>query len=258
MKPSISQLIDEYSIHLESKKTHSVNEHYFTLERNNAEALHKLTYKDYSQEAFSKVISAIELNGITNFNMTTFWGKIVEGLDMEHVNNQDMLVHELTLHYEHASNAKNTLDTYTKSFNCNSVGCIAGFAMAVAMDWVQPKWLSEDSRNYMNLFEHVACNYLNIPLGVGRRVFYGDGGSIWGFLKFHEPETYGNIKWSEVDDFDIFDNDYDYDWQEESVDLSSIDYKTAVDALRRIVNGEITLDSKNDFTPKYSKIKINK
>lgn len=261
MKPNIPEFIEAYSRYYGYKKTESsdsdlLDDAYdalYKMEIENRRALHQLTQADYDQEAFNKVISSIELNGIVSFNMTTFWGKISEGITRNYVNREDMLVHELTLHYEESSLGKDSLDKFTNAFNCNSVGCIAGFAMAVAMDWNQPKWLTEDSRNYMNAFENIACNYLNIPHDVGRRIFYGDEASVWGFVRYYEPETYGSINWVNTDECDININDYDDQWLDESVDLASIDYKTAIDVLRRIANGEIIFKRENDFIPQYSK-----
>jgi hypothetical protein len=218
-------------------------------EQKNRINLSKMTHKDYNQESFKKLIASIELNGLTNFNMTTFWGKILEGIERSKYNNWEMPIHSLTLHYEESSKAANSLDNYTQAFNCNSVGCIAGFAMAIALNWKQPEWLTSDSRNYMSSFENIACNYLNIPIEVGRKIFYGDKASVWAFVKYHEKSDYKSLEWAEIND----NCDYDeFDWTEENIDLASIDYKTAVDILRRIAVGEIIFPESNEYIPQYN------
>jgi hypothetical protein len=219
------------------------------IEQKNRILLSKMTHKDYNQESFKQLIASIELNGLTNFNMTTFWGKILEGIERGPYNNWEMPIHSLLLHYEESSKGANSLDNYTQAFNCNSVGCIAGFAMALALNWKQPEWLTNDSRNYLNSFENIACNYLNIPIEVGKKIFYGDKASVWAFVKYHERLNYKSLQWAEIND----NCDYDeFDWTEEVIELESIDYKTAVDVLRRIANGEIIFPASNRYTPQYN------
>lgn len=207
----------------------------------------------YNQGAFDKVISSIELNGITNFNMTTFWGKISAALDRNYNNTPETPINKLIMHYEECAVGANALDKFTNSFNCDSVGCIAGFAMAEAVKWIQPEWITEDSRNYLDAFEGIACAYLNIPFEVGERIFYGGSGCVWSFVKFFEPENYGSIEWEDVEELDRYNCDDQDDWQSESIELSTISYKVATDVLRRIANGEIIIDHRNGFSPRYPK-----
>lgn len=215
-------------------------------------SLYSVKQPMYNQGAFDSVIKSIELNGITSFNMTTFWGKISAAFERNFNNTEDMPIHKLTMHYEECSAGKNALDSFTNKFNCDSVGCIAGFAMAEAVNWKQPEWLTEDSRNYMDAFESIACAFLHIPFEVGSKIFYGEEASVWAFVRYHEPENYGSLEWSNTDDFDIHDNYYENDWTCEGIALESISYKEAADVLRRIANGEILIDSSNDFIPRYS------
>ncbi len=241
-KPHLSELIETFS--QQGTDTALIDR--------NARILRASTVNDYDQNNFKKVISSIELNGLTHFNMTTFWGKITPSLE-EMLTENSMAVHELQLHYSSSSNPANSLDQFTSAFNCDSVGCIAGFAMAEAMNWQQPKWMVEDSRNYMMAFEHIACNFLNIPLEVGRRIFYGDSGSVWAFVRFYENRQYSDIQWENaLDDLCEEECDYDEQWENENIVLSSIDYKVAVDVLQRIVQGEIIFSKNNDFLPEYS------
>lgn len=262
MRPSTQDVIKAYEDFYSLPTTHSderdeAYDRLNNIEMRIREALYHVKQKDYNQESFARLISSIELNGITSFNMTTFWGKISAAIERNSNNQEDTPVNELVMYYEESSFGGDSLDIYTNAFNCDSVGCIAGFAMAEAMNWVQPKWINEDSRNYLSAFEIVACSYLNIPVPAGTKLFYGEAGCIWSFLRFYEPENYGDLRWEESRDIDVFDYDYDDQWKDEGVQLESISYKAAADALRRLANGEIVINSDNDFTPRYSK-KFNK
>lgn len=258
MRPTTQDIInayDEYhsSATINAEKRDSSYKKLYEIETEINAALYPVKQKDYNQEAFSKVISSIELNGIASFNMTTFWGKISAAINRNYYNREDTPVNELLMHYEESSYGGDSLDIYTNSFNCDSVGCIAGFAMAEAMNWVQPKWINQDSRNYLTAFENVACSYLNIPVPVGTKLFYGESGCIWSFVRFHEPENYSSLKWEDSeDDLDVYNCDYKDQWVYEGIQLESINYKSAADVLRRIASGEILIDSTNNFTPRYS------
>lgn len=208
-------------------------------------------YEDYNIENFNKLIQAIEFDGLSHFNMTTFIARIDDFGINEYGNDDTTPINHLKLNYSSTS-SNNAFDITTKSFNCDSVGCIAGFATAKALDWKQPEWMQRDSREYLNFFEHVACNYLNIPLEVGKRIFYGDEGSVWSYLRFFEPENYGAIRWeNETQNLDHSNCDYDEQWEEADVDLSTIDYKAAVDVLNRIASGEIRFDDRKEHLPYY-------
>lgn len=197
--------------------------------------LSQSTYKDYNAPAFKELIKTIEANGLANFNMATFWG---------HFNENNMVyydyVHEisrssLTNHVD--PNLNKVLDERTSSFNCTSVGCIAGFATAVAMDWTTPKWIEGDSREYHHQFEVISCSYLNIPIWVGKRIFYGDEESAWAFAKKHSHllgDAYSHLKLEEGSE-----DDFEDDWGNYMIDLNSISYKDAVNLLSDIIEGRI-------------------
>lgn len=236
----------------ESVRTSKINESFGEMTTELRASLYNVKQPMYNQGAFDKVISSIELNGITNFNMTTFWGKISAALDRNYNNTPETPINQLVMHYEECAVGGGALDSLTNSFNCDSVGCIAGFAMAEAVKWIQPDWITEDSRNYLDAFEGIACAYLNIPFEVGETIFYGGPGCVWGFVKFFEPENYGSIEWEDGSELDCYNCESQSDWKCESVELSTISYKAATDVLRRIANGEILIDYRNDFTPRYA------
>lgn len=212
--------------------------------------LHKNTYKDYDVEAFKHLISTIEQNGLTNFNMSTFLGHLSKNWD-----NYYNYVHEVT-----RTSLINTLDLSkaplfdktTNKFNCTSVGCIAGFATAVAFDWEIPHWLNKnDSRDYHNEFELIACSYLNIPLWVGKKIFYGDEASVWAFAKQHSyslGDAYGHLladAWYDDEDTKRYFEEDDDCWQYVNIDLNSISYKDAVNILTDIIEGKIIFHQEN-------------
>lgn len=210
--------------------------------------LQRNTYKDYDVEAFQKLISTIEENGLTNFNMSTFLGYLNKNWD-----NYYNYVHEVA-----RSNLINHLDIVndpvvdktTNKFNCTSVGCIAGFATAVAFDWEIPKWLSKsDSRDFHQEFELIACSYLNIPLWVGKKIFYGDEASVWAFAKQNSYSLGGAYRHLLADAwYDDEERDFDDDdnaWMYANIDLNSISYKDAVNILTDIIEGRIIFHQEN-------------
>lgn len=254
-KPTIEQLIDGFNHIYGNTGLNRFEIENEDVATTNWKALVRSQYEDYNIQNFHRLIQAIEFDGLSHFNMTTFLANIKDFDKSEYGNDDYTPVNSLTLNYS-SVHSKNVMDTTTKSFNCDSVGCVAGFATAVALDWKQPRWMKMDSREYLNFFEHMACNYLNIPLEVGRRIFYDDAGSVWALVKFYEPETYGAIQWKDDHTgYDHIDCDYDDQWEELEVDLSTIDYKTAVDVLNRIASGEIRFNDRNDHLPYY---KVNR
>lgn len=252
-KPTIQQLIDGFNHIYDNTGLDRFQIEDEDVATTNWRALVRSQYEDYNIENFHRLIQAIEFDGLSHFNMTTFLANIKDFDKGEYGNDDYTPVNNLTLNYSSVC-SNNVMDVTTKSFNCDSVGCVAGFATAVALDWKQPGWMKSDSREYLNFFEHMACNYLNIPLEVGRRIFYDDSGSVWAFVRFYEPETYGAIAWKDMSS-DIDCNDYDYDdqWEDLEVDLSTIDYKAAVDVLNRIASGEIRFNDRKEHLPYYKK-----
>jgi hypothetical protein len=231
-KPTIQQLMNAYHYnHILSRVDNSLadmpeydrNEFIF---KSNERSLARLKHEDYNQLNFQQLIASIELNGLAHFNMQTFFGVLSGTSIAQPVNEMNVLYGSEAIH----------LDKYTSSFNCSSVGCIAGFALANAVDWVQPEWLKTDSRNHAFLFEQVACNYLNIPIGLGQMIFYGDEPNIWSFAESIDSESYDGITFTGYYDED--EDSEDCDWAYRETNLHSIDFKTAADVLRRVASGE--------------------
>ena len=135
----------------------------------------------------------------------------------------------------------------TKEFNCDTVGCIAGFCVANAVDWNDNLWKKATgfNSNHHDLYETIACSFLNIPIQVGKKIFYGDNGSIW--VLFAQELT--NIK--EFKDLQ-YDEDYCND-DESAVELNSISPKAAVKALTLIKDKDIYFQQKYNYNPFMSK-----
>jgi len=116
--------------------------------------LDKCTYVDYNIDGFYSLINSIETNGLTNFNMNTFMSKLGEdglsGYDYVHEIDRSYLDNYID------PSTNNLFNKTTNKFNCDTVGCISGFATAVAMNWEEPKWFSGDSRDYSKYFEIIS------------------------------------------------------------------------------------------------------
>lgn len=197
------------------------------------------TYKDYNIQAFNELIKTIEHNGLTNFNMNTFFSLI----NHEDYTKDFSYVHEISRSQmaRYIPEDVKLFDNRTNKFNCNTIGCIAGFATAVAMEWQNPSWLTGDSRDYNSHFETIACTYLNIPIWVGKKIFYGDDASVWAFGKLYSHKlghAYDHLKLTE--DYEHLD-EYNFEeyWNSVDIDLNSISYKDAVNMLSDIAEGKI-------------------
>ena len=214
-----------------------------TLFTDNALALSEMKYVDYDRNAFKELIDSIEHNGLRNFNMNSFISKIDSNTE-GHFN----MISEIHRSYliNHLEPNEELFSTTTNKFNCDTVGCIAGFAMALAMKWETPNWMQGDSRDYSHHFEAVACNYLNIPIWVGRKIFYGDEGCVWAFAKAHSAQLGGGYE--NIDLLGGFDeNDFDKEsWDCFEIDLSSVSYKDAVNILNDIIDGKILFSVDED------------
>lgn len=200
-------------------------------------SLSNVTYKDYNVFAFKQLIASIEHNGLSNFNMSTFLAFV----DEDHMKHYDY-IHQIMpsglINYIDQE-TDNIFSKSTDSFNCTSVGCVAGFATAIAMNWQSPSWLKGDPREHYESFELIACAYLNIPVWVGKKIFYGEAGCVWAFAKQNSHflgNAYQNIE------FNNYDEEFEDDWSCYEVNLSSISYKDAVNLLNDVIEGRIIFD----------------
>lgn len=204
--------------------------------RANNEALKSVNYIDYNQDGFKQLISAIENNGVDHFNMTSFISSLRTRTDEESYESGSTHGHLMAI-----TDNRTVLSNTTKTFNCDTVGCIAGFATATALNWKDAVWMKGDSRDYSHYFEAISCNFLNIPLQVGKRIWYGEAGSVWSFLKCNNEEF--NLGFNNL--VSMYDEDGDcedyYDEYNE-IALNSITYKDAVNCLTDIASGKILFE----------------
>lgn len=229
--------------------------------KQNTRYLSAMSQENFNIVNFNRVIASIELDGAKHFNMQVFMGTLTgfDGLEEEDVKHYqtDNFATVSSIHSDYIQplsfSIGELLSPTTKAFNCNSIGCVAGFAVANALDWDEN--LIAEAMQYLAgqkaLFEQVACNFLNMPVSYGMKLFYGERNSFWHFLK---GLSYENPGYSELEKFKEI--EYAYDDNEEGVELSSINYKMAATALKLIRDGHIYIDesdSRNiDISPKFA------
>lgn len=191
-----------------------------------------------NKENINKVIQSISVNGDKHFNMSTFFGLIGSEDEAEYFDERHSTVHNLSVNS--IANIRNIFNTSTSSFNCKTVGCIAGFASAIALNWNDS--LVKDIRRGMNsnrVWESIACNFMNIPLQIGEKIFFGEKGSVWSYLNL-KCKKFRNLYYDDDTNYRI-DQEYIYenDWTEIGIELASITHNNAIDLLTMIVNDEI-------------------
>jgi hypothetical protein len=211
-----------------------------------------------NKDNFKKLIDAILFDGQVRFNMSCFIGKlnISDSVYQQEIKNEGKLASE------YGVSSLGQVET-TELFNCDSVGCIAGFSAALANDWKTPEWLTPEFQqnnpenvhyNMVQDFESTSNRFLGLTSGQGKKLYYPENDSLWKFLKYYESYRYPNLKYIGEEDGeaeDIVDKYCDWDDDNYEIDFLSIDYKTAADVLTRIMNEEIILG--DDF----SDIRIN-
>jgi len=243
-----------------------------------------------NKENFKTLISEIETTGKYRFNMFAY----ISDLSQDDIDDFDYGFEFKTLsqlekegpfdnkflasNYE--PNTTNALTT-TNIFNCNTVACIAGFAMALQNNWKTPNWLNPSSddfhrnqdayelRSFSNRIENESNKFLGLKTEQGDKLYYNRGDSIWKFLRYYEYLRYPSLKWEWEQQQEWECNHYDIDeqalrsnnwkryrslsWTDEELDIDfgSINYITAADVLTRILNEEIVIGCD------YGDIKIN-
>jgi hypothetical protein len=199
-----------------------------------------------NKENMQKLIDAIKFDGQKKFNMSAFIGKLNDEAFEHYVFEDD----ELASKYPASRVLR--IEEGTDIFNCTSMGCIAGFATALANNWKAPSWLAvDDHSKHVANFENASNEFLGFTWEEGRNLYFGDSNSIWKWLMENEPERYD----LELEEYGSMDNanEEGIEWWEDelTIDFSSIDYLTAIDVLTRIMNGEIGLADKLSHRPYY-------
>lgn len=255
-KPTINELImalqllskhpcDTYDQREESKSNPVYIAATKVLDRNE-KYLDSLDFASYNRENLINVMDHISANGIDHFNMTSFFGVIDKADRAEMFRDYGYI--DVSKMRTSPYKESGLLNKTTKSFNCTSVGCIAGYASAIALNWNDSKVAGMDGRINMHRgWEHLACNYLNIPLGVGSLIFFAEEGSLWSFLKAESPD-FSNLEYTDDTQYNFEEERIDEDaWHSISIDLESINHKTAVAALSMIVENEISFENNSRY-----------
>ena len=198
-----------------------------------------------NKENLQRVIDAIKFDGRKKFNMNVFIGKLNHEVHENYVFQDD----ELASVYPASRVLR--IEEGTDIFNCTSMGCIAGFATAIANEWKAPSWLSIDSHaDHVNSFEQTANEFLGFTHEEGRNIYFGDSACIWKWLMKVEPDKYPELSLEEYDTMDEAEEEgYDWDAEDLQINFNTIDYLMAVDVLTRILNEEIALA--NEFGKPY-------
>ena len=213
-----------------------------------------------NKDNFKKLIDAILFDGQVRFNMSCFIGK----LSLPPERYQQAIKEDGELASGFVTNSLHRVET-TDLFNCDSVGCIAGFATALSNEWKTPEWLKPEPKNehfnqnssvysIVQDFEATANKFLGLTSGQGKKLYYADSDSLWKYIKYYEFSKYPELKYVGEDEFEaeeIVDHDCDWDDDNYEISFSSIDYKTAAHVLTRIMNEEILLGSE------YGEVEFN-
>jgi hypothetical protein len=201
-----------------------------------------------NKQNLQRVIDAIKFDGRRKFNMNVFIGK----LNMEQY--EERVFNGTDSASEYAASRVLRIEEGTDIFNCTSMGCIAGFATAIANEWKAPSWLSVDNHSaHVHSFEQTSNQFLGLTHEEGRNIYFGDSACIWKWLMKNEPDRYSQLELEEFDTMDAAEEE-GYDWWAEDlqINFNTIDYLTAVDVLTRILNEEIGL-ANGDDEPYYIK-----
>ncbi len=196
-----------------------------------------------NKDNLKTLIEAIKLDGRTKFNMSVFLGKL----------STDYFEADVFEHGELASGYSASRVTSvipgTNMFNCTSMGCIAGFATAIANNWKAPEWLVKDEpMAHINMFERTSNEFLGFAYYEGRNLYFADDRCIWKWLMLNEPNRYPKLELEGYGDMDSASEEgLEWDDDDLSIDFTSIDYLTAVDVLTRIMNEEIGLSNDEGY-----------
>jgi hypothetical protein len=200
-----------------------------------------------NKENLQRVIDAIKFDGRKKFNMNVFIGKL------NHEHHETYVFEDDELASGYPATRVTRVDEGTDIFNCTSMGCIAGFATAIANEWKAPSWLSIDSHSdHVYSFEQTANEFLGFTREEGRNIYFGDSGCIWKWLMKHEPDRYSELTLEEFDTMDEAEEEgYEWDAEDLQINFNTIDYLMAIDVLNRILNEEIGLACDEMKQPYY-------
>lgn len=238
--------------YFEDNEAKDITKEWYDIVEKNTNYLSLMKLQNYNVTNFNKLIASIELNGSKHFNMQLFMGMLedISNYDEDEVKTTGLdsfqTVSGISTDYINPLHKDDYTPfiSKTKAFNCSTVGCIAGFAMAVALDWKEDliKQASQYYSSQQELFEQVACNFLNMPVIIGKKLFYGEANSIWAMI-CDVKDRYSYAR--ELDIFRKLEQPYNYEDDERypEVDMASITYDMAAKVLGLIRDGHIYLET---------------
>lgn len=240
-KPRLDEVINAYrtvtSLEKKYRQESSISQDEFSngiqepynVIRHNSLYLRSVKPEKYNYKNFQKLIDEIIQSGQEHFSMNAFFGWVTGA------------------NAKFTYGSENKFNNRTNTFNCNSVACIAGYASALAVDWDEKTTSFSHEATNAEHWENIACNWLNIPLEVGEKMFYGNAGSVWSFLKERVSFFY-SLDWESDTQTALEYGDYDEsDYQYLEIELGSISYSQAAEMLRMVKDGELIFD--DDFEP---------
>ena len=111
---------------------------------------------------------------------------------------------------------------YIDYYDCNTAGCIAGWAIALKNN-LRSEMPNAGNIGNIEVIKYEACQFLGLSESQGENLFLMGLSTVWYDVQFH--------------DFDIF-----YD-SEHEVTSDLITNKMAAKVLRKVISGEVDLDN---------------
>jgi hypothetical protein len=244
-KPSIADVLTAYQImpSIMGRQASAFREVCSKVFIDNRSYLEKVQYDDYNFDNFIELIDSMENHGESHFNMSHFIAK--KSFDR---------FDSITGPSKNDSIFSNT----TNAFNCNSIGCIAGFAAANALNWREPSPEIKESGFFNDMLIDVACNWLNIPHSVGKSIFFAESPCVWVYASFFiKDPVFSHFEWDDATKESFYEDYYDNNdldptfWDEYGIELDSIKYEAAISLLKMIVSREIVFPLQ---TPQQKKV----
>lgn len=201
-----------------------------------------------------KLIKAIEDNK-RRFNMNAFIATAYDNLYGDMCITEQSVINEDINMWELNTDPRIDWKSGDKFFDsCDTVGCIAGFASAIANDWTVPQGIKPEITWYVNQ----ANDYLGLTIQEGKNLYFADGYSVWKLLNHEQRNNdyccniYGSLQYDpdclNYED-DYADYNYPDDWSDPdlSIDFKTISPDMAIDLLKKLVSGEIVLDDEDGY-----------
>lgn len=230
-----------------------------------------------NRDNIKKLIELIKINGQEKFNMRVFIGEFCDSrVELKPWERRIQMTYEAELKILADKNP----DQSTPLFKCNTGGCIAGFATAIATDYkniftqdekefeeitkifgndlphvyvskenVQessPKWFDVDRYKTCSVaekFPSISNKFLGLSKEEGVNLYMADGYSVWKYLIDIEHPDFTNLEMNEE-----FDREYNqWDETDVSAELTSVTSDNAIKVLKMYLSGELLLANEDGY-----------